>query len=73
MDYYTTDHLGSVRVITDMDGSIQKCFDYLPHGGICQNPSLDVANPGESEYLHRGNGRITESQSHPTPTAPEIR
>lgn len=61
MDYYTTDHLGSVRVIMDMDGE------------ICQNPSLDVANPGESEYLHRGNGRITESQSHPTPTAPEIR
>ena len=27
MDYYTTDHLGSVRVITDMDGE------------ICQNPS----------------------------------
>ncbi len=27
MDYYTTDHLGAVRVITDMDGE------------ICQNPS----------------------------------
>ena len=42
MDYYTTDHLGSVRVITDMDGE------------ICQNPSLDVANASKSEYLYGG-------------------
>lgn len=59
MDYYTTDHLGSVRVITDMDGE------------ICQNPSLNVANPVKSEYLYEGKSRLTESP--PTPIAPGIR
>ena len=28
--YLTGDHLGSTRVVVDLAGVIQKCYDYLP-------------------------------------------
>src|SRR5712692_5673678 len=31
-EYVTADHLGSTRLVTDGNGALKKCFDYLPYG-----------------------------------------
>jgi hypothetical protein len=32
--YYSRDHLGSVREMTDSSGNIQARYDYDPHGRV---------------------------------------
>ena len=54
MHYYTTDHLGSVRLVTDASGNILEQFDYLPYGERCINSNLAVANSGKTDYLYGG-------------------
>ena len=31
-NYYITDHLGSVRAVTDAEGEVLDTFDYMPYG-----------------------------------------
>ena len=54
MHYFTTDHLGSVRAVTDPDGNVLEQFDYLPYGQKCNNSSLAVANQRKTDYLYTG-------------------
>ena len=54
MHYFTTDHLGSVRVVTDPDGNVLEQFDYLPYGEKCNNSGLAVANQYKTDYLYTG-------------------
>ena len=54
MHYFTTDHLGSTRLVTDASGSVLEQFDYLPYGEKCNNSGLAVANSHKTEYLYGG-------------------
>ena len=54
MHYFTTDHLGSTRAVTDPDGNVLEQFDYLPYGQKCNNSSLAVANQHKTDYLYTG-------------------
>ena len=54
MHYFTTDHLGSTRLVTDSDGNVLEQFDYLPYGQKCNNSSLAVANQHKTDYLYTG-------------------
>ena len=54
MRYYTVDHLGSTRLVTDGSCSIVEQFDYLPYGQMCLNSGLAVANSNKTEYLYGG-------------------
>jgi hypothetical protein len=38
-NYYITDHLGSVRAITDSDGEVLGTFDYMPYGSEISSTS----------------------------------
>ena len=42
--YYFTDHLGSVRVVTDAQGNIEQTNNYYPYGGLMASSST-IANP----------------------------
>ena len=46
--YYTTDHLGSVRMITDANGTIQEQNDYYPFGGRHTTGNTYAALPGNN-------------------------
>ncbi|MBQ4201785.1 MAG: hypothetical protein II648_05770, partial [Bacteroidales bacterium] len=52
--YFTADHLGSTRLVTDASGSVVEQFDYLPYGEKCINTGLAVANSNKTEYLYGG-------------------
>ena len=52
--YFTADHLGSTRVVTDIAGTILEQFDYLPYGERCINSGLAVANTDKTDYLYGG-------------------
>ena len=39
VNYYITDHLGSVRAITDSDGEVLDTFDYMPYGSEISSTS----------------------------------
>ncbi len=54
MHYFTVDHLGSTRLVTDASGSVREQFDYLPFGELCQNSGLAVANQAKTDYLYTG-------------------
>lgn len=54
MHYFTADHLGSTRMVTDASGSVREQFDYLPFGELCQNSGLAVANQAKTDYLYSG-------------------
>ena len=54
MHYFTTNHLGSTRLVTDASGSVREQFDYLPFGELCQNSGLAVANQAKTDYLYTG-------------------
>ena len=52
MHYFTTDHLGSTRLVTDASGNVLEQFDYLPYGEKCNNSGLAVANQRKTDYLY---------------------
>ena len=52
--YYTTDHLGSVRMITDAGGAIKEQNDYYPFGGRHTTGYTYAALPGNN---HKFNGK----------------
>ena len=54
MRYYTTDHLGSTRLITDGSGAIIRQYDYLPYGEKCYNTGLAFGYSGNTDYLYCG-------------------
>ena len=46
--YHITDHLGSIRVITDKNGSVQEQNDYYPYGGRHTSGNTYAALPGNN-------------------------
>ena len=38
-NYYITDHLGSVRAVTDAEGEVLDTFDYMPYGSEISSTS----------------------------------
>lgn len=38
-NYYITDHLGSVRAVTDAEGEMLDTFDYMPYGSEISSTS----------------------------------
>lgn len=49
--FYVTDHLGSVRAVTDASGVIEKTFDFYPFGSSYER--VASANPGQ-EFRYGG-------------------
>ena len=39
VNYYITDHLGSVRAVTDAEGEVLDTFDYMPYGSEISSTS----------------------------------
>ena len=54
MRYYTVDHLGSTRLVTDASGGVKGQYDYLPYGGKCDNTGLEFGYVGYTDYLYCG-------------------
>ena len=52
--YHITDHLGSIRVITDKNGTVQEQNDYYPYGGRHTSGNTYAALPGNN---HKFNGK----------------
>ena len=50
-NYYITDHLGSVRTVTDADGNVLAEYDYTPYGE--QLTATDITATG-TDYLFTG-------------------
>ena len=48
--YFLTDHLGSVRVITDAEGTVIAEYDYMPYGMQHKNSSLATSDDNDFRY-----------------------
>ena len=53
-NYYITDHLGSVRTVTDASGNVLAEFDYTPYGELL---SATDNTAGGTDYLFTGKER----------------
>ena len=52
--YYFTDHLGSVRVVTDSQGNIEQTNNYYPYGGLMASSST-IYSPSSSTAANQPN------------------
>jgi RHS repeat-associated protein len=60
--FYTKDHLGSVREVTDDQGTLQARYDYDPYGRVTQ-----TAGTFESDFLFTGHFHHAKSGLHLAP------
>ena len=42
--YFTSDHLGSTRLVSGASGTVLGQYDYLPYGEKCISPGIQVSN-----------------------------
>ncbi len=64
--YYFTDHLGSVRVVTDAQGNIEQTNNYYPYGGLMASSS-SIATPSSSypaNQPYRYNGKELDRKNN---------
>jgi RHS repeat-associated protein len=55
--YYTTDHLGSIRELTDATGTIRARYDYDPYGNVTKlSGDLDTDFAYTGHYYHAASG-----------------
>jgi RHS repeat-associated protein len=55
--HYTTDHLGSIRELTDATGTIRARYDYDPYGNVTKlSGSLDTDFAYTGHYYHAASG-----------------
>ena len=59
--YHITDHLGSIRVITDKNGTVQEQNDYYPYGGRHTSGNTYAALPGNN---HKFNGKEEQTTAN---------
>ena len=52
--HYFTDHLGSVRVVTDDQGNIEQTNNYYPYGGLMASSSC-ITDPSSSTVANQPN------------------
>jgi RHS repeat-associated protein len=67
--FYTRDHLGSIREVTDSSGVVQACYDYDPYGKRTRLfGTLDVSFGYTGHYYHERSGlNLTLHRAyHPT-------
>ena len=63
-NYYITDHLGSVRAVTDAEGEVLDTFDYMPYGSEISSTSsatTDYRFTCKEKQLMFGNSNIYDS------------
>lgn len=63
-NYYITDHLGSVRAVTDAEGEVLDTFDYMPYGSEISSTSsttTDYRFTGKEKQSMFGNSNIYDS------------
>ena len=63
--YYTRDHLGSIRELTDTTGIVRARYDYDPYGVRTNN--LITVNPIESDFGYTGHYYETATGLHMAP------
>ena len=64
--YFFTDHLGSVRVVTDAQGNIEQVNSYYPYGGLMASSS-SIATPSSSypaNQPYRYNGKELDRKNN---------
>ena len=64
VNYYITDHLGSVRAVTDAEGEVLDTFDYMPYGSEISSTSsttTDYRFTGKEKQNAFGNSNIYDS------------
>jgi RHS repeat-associated protein len=55
--FYTTDHLGSIRELTDATGTIRARYDYDPYGNVTKlSGNLDTDFAYTGHYYHAASG-----------------
>jgi RHS repeat-associated protein len=55
--FYTTDHLGSIRELTDATGTIRARYDYDPYGNVSKlSGNLDTDFAYTGHYYHAASG-----------------
>ena len=63
-NYYITDHLGSVRAVTDAEGEVLDTFDYMPYGSEISSTSsttTDYRFTSKEKQTAFGNSNIYDS------------
>ena len=64
VNYYITDHLGSVRAVTDAEGEVLDMFDYMPYGSeltVDADNITDYRFTGKEKQPMFGNSNIYDS------------
>ncbi len=63
--YYSTDHLGSVRMVSDQNGQVQGRHDYLPFGEeVGANQANRTSQWGPvSDVTEKFTGQVRDSES----------
>ena len=64
VNYYITDHLGSVRAVTDAEGEVLDTFDYMPYGSeltVDADNITDYRFTCKEKQLMFGNSNIYDS------------
>lgn len=60
--FYTRDHLGSIRDLTDATGALQARYDYDPYGRVTK-----IAGADDSDFLYTGHYFHSHSELHLAP------
>lgn len=63
-NYYITDHLGSVRAVTDTEGEVLDTYDYMPYGSeliVDTDNITDYRFTGKEKQTAFGNSNIYDS------------
>ena len=63
-NYYITDHLGSVRVVTDAEGEVLDTYDYMPYGSEFTTDTDNITDyrfTGKEKQTAFGNSNIYDS------------
>ena len=64
VNYYITDHLGSVRAVTDAEGEVLDTYDYMPYGSeliVDTDNITDYRFTGKEKQTAFGNSNIYDS------------
>ena len=64
VNYYITDHLGSVRAVTDADGEVLDTYDYMPYGSEFTSDTDNITDyrfTGKEKQLMFGNSNVYDS------------
>ena len=64
VNYYITDHLGSVRAVTDAEGEVLDTYDYMPYGSEFTTDTDNITDyrfTGKEKQTAFGNSNIYDS------------